>query len=91
MAILCVLLLQFGFFHKKKNTRYPANAMSSASERQERRRVHSEEALDTVRLKNSRAGHLSRVTALVRATDVFLNDSKNDNEVAELNEFCFEN
>ena len=57
--------------------------MSSGSERQERRRVHSEEALDSVRLKNSRAGHLSRVTALFRATDVLLNDSRNVNELAE--------
>ena len=57
--------------------------MSSGSERQERRRVHSEEALDSVRLKNSRAGHLSGVTALFRATDVLLNDSRNVNEVAE--------
>ena len=57
--------------------------MSCGSERQERRRVYSEEALDSVRLKNSRAGHLSRVTALFRATDVLLNNSRNVNEVAE--------
>ena len=57
--------------------------MSSGSQRQERRRDHSEEALDSVRLKNSRAGHLSRVTVLFRATDVLLNDSRNVNEVAE--------
>lgn len=44
------------------------NAMSSGSGSQRRRRIHSEEVLDSVRLMNSRAGYLSRVTSLYRAT-----------------------
>ena len=44
------------------------NAMSSGSGSQRRRRIHSEEVLDSVRLMNSRAEYLSRVTSLYRAT-----------------------
>lgn len=44
------------------------NAMSSGSGSQRRRRIHSEEVLDSVRLMNSRAGYLSRETSLYRAT-----------------------
>ena len=57
--------------------------MLSGIESLRRRRVHSEEALDSVRLKNSRSGYLSRVTTLCRATEVLLYDSKNVNEVSE--------
>ena len=57
--------------------------MLSGSESQRRRRVHSEEAIDSLRLKNSRSGYLSRVTALCRATEVLLNDAKNVDEVSE--------
>ena len=53
------------------------------TERLGRRRVHSVEALDRVRLKNSRSGYLSRVTTLCRAIESLLNDSKNANEVSE--------
>lgn len=44
------------------------NAMSSGSGSQRRRRIHSEEVLDSVPLMNSRAGYLSRETSLYRAT-----------------------
>ena len=50
---------------------------------QRRRRFHSEDALDSLRLKNSRAGYLSRITKLYRETEELLNDSKNVNEVSE--------
>ena len=53
------------------------------TERLGRHRVHSVEALDRVRLKNSRSGYLSRVTTLCRAIESLLNDSKNANEVSE--------
>jgi len=45
--------------------------MLSGVESLRRRRVHSEDALDGVRLKNSRLGYLSRVTTLCRAAEVF--------------------
>ena len=55
-----------------------------------RRRVHSEEALKSARLKNWRAGHLSRVTTLCRATKNLLSDAKNvdgvTNKLQEINE-----
>ena len=57
--------------------------MLSGSERQRRRRVHSEEAIDSLRLKNLRSGYLSRVIALCRATEVLLNDAKNVDEVSK--------
>ena len=50
---------------------------------QRRRRFHSEDALDSLRLKNSRAGYLSRITKLYRETEEPLNDAKNVNEVSE--------
>ena len=50
---------------------------------QRRRRFHSEDALGSLRLKNSRAGYLSRITKLYRETEELLNDSKNVNEVSE--------
>ena len=57
--------------------------MLSGIESLRRRRVHSEDALDSVRLKNSRSGYLSRVTTLCRATEVLLDDSKNVDEVSK--------
>jgi len=55
-----------------------------------RRQVHSEEDLESVCLKNSRAGHLSRVTTLCRATENLLSDAKNvdgvTNKLQEINE-----
>ena len=57
--------------------------MLSGTESLRRRRVHSEDALDSVRLKNSRSGYLSRVTTLCRAAEVLLNDSRNVNEVSK--------
>lgn len=55
-----------------------------------RRQVHSEEALESVRLKNSRAGHLSRVTTLCGETENLLSDAKNvdgvTNKLQEINE-----
>ena len=48
-----------------------------------RRRGYSDEALDNVRLKNSRAGYLSRVTTLRRSIEPLFNDIRNVNEVAE--------
>ena len=60
------------------------NAMLSGTERQKRRRrVHSEEAINSLRLKNSRSWYLLRVTALCRATKVLLNDAKTVDEVSE--------
>ena len=61
------------------------DVMSSGVDRewQRRRRFHSEDTLDTLRLKNSRAGYLSRITKLYRETEELLNDSKNVNEVSE--------
>ena len=56
--------------------------MLSGAQSLRRRRVHSEDALDSVRLKNSRSGYLSRVTTLRRTTEVLLNDSRNVNEVS---------
>ena len=50
---------------------------------QRRRRFHSEDALDSLRLKNSRAGYLSRITKLYQETEELLNDSKNVNELSE--------
>ena len=46
------------------------DVMSSGVDRewQRRRRFHSEDTLDTLRLKNSRAGYLSRITKLYRET-----------------------
>ena len=57
--------------------------MLSGTDSLRRRRVHSEDALDSVRLKNSRSGYLSRVTTLCRAVEVLLNDSRNVNEVSK--------
>ena len=57
--------------------------MLSGIESLRRRRVHSEDALDSMRLKSSRSGYLSRVTTLCRAAEVLLNDSKNVNEVSK--------
>ena len=48
-----------------------------------RRRFHSEDALDSLRLKNSRTGYLSRITKLYRETEELLNDANNVNEVSE--------
>ena len=61
------------------------DVMSSGVDRewQRRRRFHSEDTLDTLRLKNSRAGYLSRITKLYRETEELLNDAKNVNEVSE--------
>ena len=39
-----------------------------------RRRVHSTEALESLRYKNSRSGCLARVTTLCRATEALLED-----------------
>ena len=50
---------------------------------QKRRRFHSEDALDSLRLKNSGAGYLSRIINLYRETEELLNDAKNVNEVSE--------
>ena len=50
---------------------------------QRRRRFHSEDALDSQRLKNSRAAYFLRITKLYRETEELLKDSKNVNEVSE--------
>ena len=50
---------------------------------QRRRRFHSEDALGSLRLKNSTAGSLSRITKLFRETGELSNDAKNVNEVSE--------
>ena len=59
--------------------------MSSGVDRewQRRRRFHSEDTLDTLRLKNSRAVYLSRITKLYRETEELLNDANSVNEVSE--------
>jgi len=59
------------------------DAMLSGIESLRRRRVHSEDALDSMRLKNSHSGCLSRVTLLCCAAEVLLNDSKNVDEVSK--------
>ena len=46
-----------------------------------RRRVHSTEALEHLRYKNSRSGCLARVTTLCRATEALQEDAKNVEEV----------
>ena len=46
-------------------------------------RAHLEEALDSIRLKNSRARYLSRITVLYRATEALRIDKRNINEVLE--------
>ena len=48
-----------------------------------RRRGYSDEVLDNVTLKNSRAGYLSRVTTLRRSIEPLFSDIRNVNEVAE--------
>ena len=63
--------------------RSEVDVMSFGVEWQRRRRFRSEDALDSLRLKNSRAGYLSRITKLYRETEELLNDSKNVNEVSE--------
>ena len=40
-----------------------------------RRRVHSTEALESLRFKNSRTGCLARFTTLCRATEALLEDA----------------
>ena len=59
--------------------------MSSRVDRewQRRRRFHSEDALGSLRLKNSRAGYLSRITKLYREIKELPNDAKNVNEASE--------
>ena len=57
--------------------------MLSGTETLRRRRVHSEDALDSVRLKNLRLGYLSRVTTLCRTPEVLLNDSRNVNKASK--------
>ena len=51
---------------------------------QRRRRFHSEDALGSLRLKNSRAGYVSRITKLYRETGELSNDAKNVNDVSEI-------
>ena len=48
-----------------------------------RRRVHSTEALKSLRYKNSRSGCLARVTTLCQATENLLEDAKNVEEVSK--------
>ena len=48
-----------------------------------RRRVHSEDAVDSVRLKSSCSGYFSTVTTLCPPCEVLLNDSRNVNEVSK--------
>ena len=53
------------------------------------RRVHSIEALESLRFKNSRSGCLVRVTTLCRATEALLEDAKNvevSKKLLEVNE-----
>ena len=57
--------------------------MLSGAKSLRRRQTHSEDALDSVRLKNLRSGNLSRVMTLCRAAKVLLNDSRNVNEVSK--------
>ena len=48
-----------------------------------RRSGYSDETIDNVRLKNSRAGYLSRVTTLRRSIEPLFSDIQNVNEVVE--------
>ena len=69
--------------HAFKDLRVDVMCSGVDREWQRRRRFHSEDALDSLRLKNSRAGYLSRITKLYRETEEPLNDAKNVNEVSE--------
>ena len=71
------------FLHALKDLLVDVMCFAVDREWQRRRRFHSEDALDSLRLKNSRAGYLSRITKLYRETEELLNDSKNVNEVSE--------
>ena len=71
------------FLHAFKDLLVDVMCSGVDREWQRRRRFHSEDALDSLRLKNSRAGYLSRITKLYRETEELLNDSKNVNEVSE--------
>ena len=57
--------------------------MLSGFQSQSRRRAHSAEALDSLRLKNSRSGCQSRVTALYRAIGFLQEEVKHVREVSE--------
>ena len=61
------------------------DVMSSRVDRewQRRRRFDSEDALGSLRLKNSRAWYLSRITKLYREIKELSNDAKNVNEASE--------
>ena len=48
-----------------------------------RRRVHSTEALKSLRYKNSRSRCLAKVTTLCQATENLLEDAKNVEEVSK--------
>ena len=48
-----------------------------------RRKVHSAEALASLRFKNSRHGYFSRVRTLYRATEALLEDARNVEEVSK--------
>ena len=48
-----------------------------------RRRVHSTEALESLRFKNSRSGCLARVTTLCRETEALLEDARKVEEVSK--------
>ena len=71
------------FLHAFKDLLVDVMCSGVDREWQRRRRFHSEDALDSLRLKNSRAGYLSRITKLYRETEELLNDAKNVNEVSE--------
>ena len=57
--------------------------MLSGTDSLRRRRVHSEDTLDSIRLKNSCSGYLSRVKTLCRTIEVLLNDSTIVSEVSK--------
>ena len=60
------------FLHAFKDLLVDVMCFGVDREWQRRRRFHSEDALDSLRLKNSRAGYLSRITKLYRETEELL-------------------
>ena len=59
-----------------------SNVMLSGEPRR-RRRVLSTDAVESLRLKNSRSGYLSKVTQLFRSIEELQQDTRNVDEVSE--------
>ena len=60
-----------------------SNVMLSGTGARRPRRMHSTDAVESLRLKNSRSGYLSRITALYRSIQELQQDKRNVQEVSE--------